>query len=85
MIEIKDNDLPVMVAAKIIAGTKPYVATPLTKVIIKAITENDGDSVMVDMFSRDEIKEIADYLMVYYHAHKAEETDGRYDKQTSGD
>lgn len=51
MIEIKDTDLPITVAEKIITGTKQY---------------NDT----VDMFDLEEIKEIADYLMVYYESHK---------------
>ena len=70
MIEIKDTDLPITVAEKIITGTKPYVATPLTKAVVKAITGNESDIETIDMFSVDEIKEIADYLMVYYESHK---------------
>ena len=74
MIEIKDNDLPITVAEKIITGTKPYGATPLTKAVVKAITGNESDIETIDMFSDmfsvDEIKEIANYLMVYYESHK---------------
>ena len=74
MIEIKDTDLPITVAEKIITGMKPYVATPLTKAVVKAITGSDSDSEKIDMFSDmfsvDEIKEIATYLMVYYESHK---------------
>ena len=55
MIEINDTDLPITVAEKIINGTKPYVAAL---------------AVTIDMFSVDEIKEIATYLMVYYESHK---------------
>ena len=55
MIEIKNTDMPITVAEKIITGTKPYVAAL---------------AVTIDMFSVDEIKEIADYLMVYYESHK---------------
>ena len=74
MIEIKDNDLPITVAEKIITGTKPYCATSLTKAVVKAITGNESDIETIDMFSDmfsvDEIKEIANYLMVYYESHK---------------
>ena len=70
MIEIKDTDLPITVAEKIITGTKPYVATPLTKAVVKAITGSETASDTEDMFSLEEIKEIADYLMVYYESHK---------------
>ena len=70
MIEIKDTDMPITVAEKIIAGTKPYVATPLTKAVVKVITGSETASESVDMFDLEEIKEIADYLMVYYESHK---------------
>lgn len=56
MIEINDNDLPITVAEKIIKGDKPIRDFGLNK--------------FVDMFDLDEIKEIADYLIVYYEAHK---------------
>ena len=70
MIEIKDTDLPVMVAEKIITGTKPYVSTPLTKAIARTLTGDETAGDIVDMFSLEEIREIADYLMVYYESHK---------------
>ena len=70
MIEIKDTDLPITVAEKIITGTKPYSATPLTKAVVKVITGSETAGDTVDMFSLYEIKEIADYLMVYYESHK---------------
>ena len=70
MIEINDTDLPITAAEKIITGTKPYVATPLTKAVVKAITGSETASDTVDMFGLEEIKEIADYLMVYYESRK---------------
>ena len=70
MIEINDTDLPITVAEKIITGTKPYVATPLTKAVVKAITGSETASETADMFDLEEIKEIADYLMMYYDSHK---------------
>ena len=70
MIEISDTDLPITVAEKIINGTKPYIATPLTKAVVKALTGSETASDTVDMFSLEEIKEIADYLMMYYESHK---------------
>lgn len=66
MFVINDNDLPITVAEKIINGTKPYNPTPL----IKAITGNEEDCNEKDMFDLEEIKEIADYLMVYYNNHQ---------------
>lgn len=70
MIEINDTDLPITVAAKIIVGTKPYVATPLAKAVVKAITGSETASDTVDMFDLEEIREIANYLMVYYEFQK---------------
>lgn len=70
MIEIYDTDLPITVADKIITGTKPYVATQLTRAIAKVITGSETAAESIDMFDIDEIKEIAEYLMVYYESHK---------------
>lgn len=69
MIEIKDSDLPITVAQKIIAGTKPLTLNPMQKAAAKALTgiEPDGTT---DMFSLDEIDEIADYLKKYLEHHK---------------
>jgi hypothetical protein len=69
MIQIENNDLPITVAEKIINGTKPYNPTPLMKSLTKAITGNENAGDTQDMFGLEEIKEIADYLMVYYNAH----------------
>lgn len=68
MIQINDNDLPIMVAEKIINGTKPYNPTDLMKAFAKALTGNEHSSDTQDMFDLEEIKEIADYLMVYYQS-----------------
>lgn len=70
MIEIKDTDLPITVAEKIITGTKPYNATPLTKAFVKALTGDEKAGDTVDMFDLKEIKEIANHLMVYYDNQK---------------
>ena len=69
MIQIEDNDLPITAAEKIIRGTKLYNPTPIMKAMSKAITGEDSNT--QDMFSQEEIKEIADYLMVYYDSHEA--------------
>lgn len=69
MFEIKDDDLPITVAQKIIVGTKPVTLSPVMKAAAKALTgiEHDGTD---DMFSLDEIEEIADYLKAYVEHHK---------------
>ena len=70
MIQINDNDLPITVAEKIITGVKPNNPTPFMQSVAKAITGDEHASETVDMFDLDEIKEIADYLIVYYESHK---------------
>lgn len=67
MFVINDNDLPIVVAEKIIKGTKPYNPTPTMKALTKAITGEEQTT--QDMFDLEEIKEISDYLMVYYNNH----------------
>ena len=70
MIQIEDNDLPITVAEKIIAGTKPYNPTEFMKSLETVITGNENASDTQDMFDLEEIKEIADYLMIYYNSHQ---------------
>ena len=70
MIQINDNDLPITVAEKIINGVKPYNPTPLMKSISKAMTGDEHATDSIDMFDLEEIKEIADYLIVYYNSHQ---------------
>lgn len=69
MIQINDNDLPITVAEKIISGTKIVELTPAMKAVRKVIIVNEKDDGEYDMFELEEIKEIADYLMVYYNNH----------------
>lgn len=71
MIQINDNDLPITAAEKIIKGTKPNNPSPLMKSLSKAVTGDESSCENVDMFDLEEIKEIADYLMVYYQAHQS--------------
>jgi hypothetical protein len=70
MIQINDSDLPIMVAEKIINGVKPYNPTACMKALAKALTGDENSSNTQDMFDIEEIKEIADYLMVYYQSHQ---------------
>ena len=70
MIIIDDLDSPVQAAAKIIHGTRP-VDLSLVEKRLRACLMPDSikDDDTMDMYELDEIKEIADYLMVYYNAH----------------
>lgn len=69
MIQINDNDLPITAAEKIISGVKQYNPTLFEKSLAVAFVGNDEAGNTVDMFNLEEIKEIADYLMVYYNTH----------------
>jgi hypothetical protein len=70
MIQINDFDLPIQVAEKIIGGTKKAPASLLDKATYRAFTgEELGEMAYRDMFELEDIKEIADYLTVYYQAH----------------
>ena len=72
MIQIDDFDLPIQAAAKIINGTKEISLSPMMKSLRKAVcgeSVDDKEKSVVDMFELEEIKEIADYLMIYYQAH----------------
>lgn len=71
MIQIEDYDMPITVAEKIVSGTKEVTLTPMMKNLRRAITgEEPSDKTTEDMFGLEELKEIADYLMVYYQAHQ---------------
>ena len=70
MILINDDDLPIAVAEKIITGTKPYNPTPVAKAFAVALTGSDNAGDTVDMFNLEDIKEIAEYLNLYYEHHK---------------
>ena len=71
MIQIEDNDSPITAAQKIIHGIKPVAWTPASKLGYVLATgeapkENECE---LDMFSEEEIREIADYLLTYCKYH----------------
>lgn len=70
MIVIYDNDLPITTAAKIINGAKPNNPSEFVRALSKVVTGDEHSSDTQDMFDLEDIKEIADYLMVYYNAHQ---------------
>lgn len=70
MITIEDYDLPIVAAQKIICGTMPYNGSPFVKGIAKALTGEEAAGETQDMFSIEEIEEIAEYLMVYVKSHQ---------------
>lgn len=66
MFVINDNDMPIVVAQKIINGTMPLKQHFFADAICETVTDS---KLTQDMFNLEEIKEIADYLMVYYNSH----------------
>ena len=75
MIQINDNDSPITAAQKIIHGIKAAPWTPASQIgYILATGEAPKEKECeVDMFSEEEIREIADYLLVYCDHHISEE------------
>ena len=71
MIQINDNDLPIVVAEKIITAQKQYKHNSMQKAMYKSITGGDELRDTCDMFSDDEIEEIAIYLMTYCNKRKS--------------
>lgn len=69
MFVINDKDLPITVAEKIIKGTKPTNSCERMKELAKRLTGDPEAGETEDMFTLEEIKEIADYLNVYYLNH----------------
>lgn len=75
MITINDNDLPITAAEKIITGTKPRDHDAWS-MFIRAVAlqepHEEGEDALatVDMFSLEDIEEIARYLLLYCEAHK---------------
>lgn len=70
MITIEDYDLPIVAAQKIICGTRPYNGSPLVKGTAKALIGDESAGETQDMYSLEEIEEIAEYLMVYVKSHQ---------------
>lgn len=74
MIQIEDNDSPITAAQKIIHGTKAVAWTPASKLgYVLATGEAPKEKECeLDMFSEEEIREIADYLLTYCKYHGEE-------------
>lgn len=74
MIRIEDNDLPITVAQKLITATRTVNATLLHKTIYKSILGKVcEETVEEDMFSDDDLREIADHLYTYLREEKEKE------------
>ena len=67
MIQIEDDDLPITAAQKIIGGKRKAERSIIHKALFGT------DEYQRDMFSIDEMREIAIYLMIFYLNHKEDE------------
>jgi len=76
MIQINDSDQPIEVAQKIVTGTKTVKLNSVQRALRGVIVNDNSEECELDMFSLEEIKEIIDYLTIYYEAHKEGEADG---------
>lgn len=74
MIQIEDTDTPIIVAQKLIYGTKSVTWTPASKLSYTIATGEapKEEKHEADMFSDVEIREIAEYLLTYSKYHKEE-------------
>ena len=70
MIQIEDTDMPITVASKLISGTRPSAFGKAMKGIVDGVLGEEICSGDVDMFTVDELKEIADYLTIYWRSHQ---------------
>lgn len=73
MIRIKGYDTPIEAARKIIEGTSvyEYEESEILKAATKVLTGKEYQSRKEErIFTLEEIKEIADYLIAYYNTHK---------------
>jgi len=76
MIQINDNDSPIIVAQKIIHGIKAVPVTParaIGEILTTGKAPKVGHEIKVDMFTDEEIREIAEYLLTYWKYHGEDE------------
>ena len=73
MIQINDCTTPIEVAQKIINGTEEVEANIVDKAVMRTFGYEEKDTMCRNMFSLEEIKEIAGYLLVYCNAHRSQE------------
>ena len=72
MIQINDYDLPITAAEKLIKGTREAneEETNVAVEVREKLCELFGTNPAPDMFTVEELEEIAAYLMVYVEKHK---------------
>ena len=65
MIEIHGNDQPIEVAAKLITATVKVKASALDIIMARAAGREAAEEVDVLIFDKQELKAIADHLLIY--------------------
>ena len=65
MIEIYRNDQPIEVAAKLITATVKVKASALDIVMARAAGKEAQETVKVRIFDKQELKAIAEHLLIY--------------------
>lgn len=65
MIVINGEDLPVEVAAKLITATVKVKASALDIIMARATGEKAAEEVDVRIFDKQELKAIAEHLLIY--------------------
>lgn len=70
MIKIEDDDIPIVAAQKIITAVRKNDPSDVTRGL-SAVFYGDASAYdYVDMYSLQEIQELAEYLLVYVRAHE---------------
>lgn len=65
MIKIEDGDMPIVAAQKIITATRKNEPTEVVRNLSAVFYGDAGAYDYVDMYSVEELREIAEYLLVY--------------------
>lgn len=65
MITIEDDDLPIEVASKLITAKKPFESDAFQTRMRAILCPGEKCPDQMDMFSDNELREIAQYLFVY--------------------
>ena len=87
MIQIDDNDSPIMAAHKIINGTRKVEVTPLMRLrscLATGKAPEVGDLAEEDMFTDEQIRELTEHLQVYLKNHEDQDDETKEREQADG-
>lgn len=73
VVEIYDYDQPITVAEKLISATCIRKCSSIDRIFQKAFTGKELDEIECDMFNDDDLKEIAEHLLVYVNRQEGQE------------